>query len=98
METITLDQALNLFKLPKKIGLFEDTEITVGLGRFGRYIQHKSKFYSLVKGIDDPHSITLERAIEIIGKREKDKNKVINSFEKDGSLQVLNGRWGPYNS
>ena len=97
METITLEQALSLFRLPKKIGLFEDVEINVGLGRFGPYLQHKSKFYSLVKGIDDPHSITLDRAIELIAeKREKDKNKVINSFEKDGSIQILNGRWGPY--
>jgi DNA topoisomerase-1 len=96
METITLVEALSLFKFPKKIGLYEEADVTVGVGRFGPYIQHKSKFYSLVKGVDDPHSITLERAIELIGeKREKDKNKIINSYE-DGALQVLNGRWGPY--
>jgi DNA topoisomerase-1 len=96
METITLVEALSLFKFPKKIGLYEEADVTVGVGRFGPYIQHKSKFYSLIKGVDDPHSITLERAIELIGeKREKDKNKIINSYE-DGVLQVLNGRWGPY--
>ena len=97
LETITMEQAMNLFRLPKKIGTYEDAEISVGIGRFGPYLQHKSKFYSLVKGIDDPYTIVLERAIELIeSKREKDKNKIINTFEHEGTLQVLNGRWGPY--
>ncbi len=97
LETITMEQALNLFKLPKKIGKYEDVEIAVGIGRFGPYLQHNSKFYSLVKGVDDPYTIGLERAIELIeSKREKDRNKIINTFENEGTLQVLNGRWGPY--
>lgn len=97
LESITLEQALDLFRLPKKLGKFEDTEVTVGLGRFGPYIQHQSKFYSLVKGVDDPYTVTLERAIELIGiKREQEKNKVLKTFAEDAELKVLNGRWGPY--
>jgi DNA topoisomerase I len=97
METITLEEALNLFQMPRKIGKFEDVEVTVGIGRFGPYVMHKSKFYSLTKGIDDPYTIQLERATQLINdKREKDKNKVINTFEKEGTIQVLNGRFGPY--
>jgi DNA topoisomerase I len=97
LETITMEQAMNLFKLPKKIGQYEDAEIAVGIGRFGPYLQHKSMFYSLVKGVDDPYTIVLDRAIELIeAKREKDKNKIINTFEHEGTVQVLNGRWGPY--
>jgi len=96
LETITLEQALALFKLPRKIGQYEDAEITIGVGRFGPYAVHQSKFYSLPKG-DDPYSVTIERTIEIIEeKREKDRNKLIKSFESDGTIQVLNGRWGPY--
>jgi DNA topoisomerase I len=97
METITLEEALNLFQMPRKIGKFEDTEVTVGIGRFGPYVTHQSKFYSLIKGVDDPYTIQLDRAIQLIKeKREKDKNKVINTFEKEGTIQVLNGRYGPY--
>jgi DNA topoisomerase-1 len=97
METITLAEALTLFQMPKKLGKYEDAEVTVGIGRFGPYVTHQSKFYSLVKGVDDPYTITLERAAQLIDdKREKDKNKIINTFEKDGTIQVLNGRYGPY--
>lgn len=97
IETISLEEALELFKLPKKIGKYEDADVTIGVGRFGPYVAHKSKFYSLVKGVDDPHSVTLERAIEIIeDKREKDRNKILKTFEQDADLQILNGRWGPY--
>jgi DNA topoisomerase I len=97
METITLAEALDLFKMPKALGVFEDSNVTVGIGRFGPYVQHKSKFYSLVKNVDDPYTIALDRAIVLINeKREKDKNKVIKAFEQDEKLQVLNGRWGAY--
>ena len=96
IESITLDEALGLFKLPRLIGQFEDSDVTVSTGRFGPYALHKSKFYSLRKG-DDPYTIELDRAIEIIReKREKDSNKVISTFPEDGELSVLNGRWGPY--
>ncbi|MCX7986077.1 MAG: type I DNA topoisomerase [Bacteroidales bacterium] len=98
IETITLEQALDLFKLPRVLGEFEGKEITVGTGRFGPYVRHDNKYFSLVKGKDDPYSITLERAIEIIKeKREKENNKIIRNFEFKGlPLQVLNGRFGPY--
>lgn len=97
LETITLEEALELFKLPREVGSYEDKEVIVAIGRFGPYIRHKSKFTSLKKGIDDPMEINLDRAIELIEeKRKKDREKVIRIFEEDENLQVLNGRWGPY--
>jgi DNA topoisomerase-1 len=94
LETITLEEALNLFRLPRQIGEYEGEELTVGVGRFGPYIRHKSKFYSLKKGVDDPYTITLERGIELIlEKNETDKNKVIKDFD---DIRVLNGRYGAY--
>jgi len=97
LESITIEQALELFKLPRKLDLFEDKEMTVGKGRFGPFIRHNSLFYSIPKG-EDPMEITSERAIEIIkSKRKSDAEKVIKSFdETDPLIQVLNGRWGPY--
>lgn len=98
IETITLEQALALFKLPRSLGEFEGKEITVGTGRFGPYVRHDNKYFSLVKGKDDPYTITLERAIEIIlEKREKENNRIIKTLEYKGSvMQILNGRFGPY--
>lgn len=94
IETITLEEALNLFRLPRKIGEYDGAEMVAGVGRFGPYVRHKSKFYSLKKGVDDPHSITVERAIELIAeKNESDRNKVIRDF---GDIMLLNGRYGPY--
>jgi DNA topoisomerase-1 len=94
LETITLDEALNLFKLPRKLGEHDGEEMIVGIGKFGPYVRHKSKFYSLKKGVDDPYTITIERAIEIIlEKNESDKMKVLKDF---GDIKVLNGRYGPY--
>jgi DNA topoisomerase-1 len=96
IESITLDEALGLFKLPRLVGQFEDSDVTVSTGRFGPYVLHNSKFYSLAKA-DDPYTVDIDRAIEIIGdKREKDKNKVIRVFAEDNAVSVLNGRWGPY--
>ena len=96
IESITLEEALDLFKLPRHLGQFEDSDVTVSTGRFGPYVLHSSKFYSLGKE-DDPYTLELDRALEIIGlKREKDSNKVILEFTEDKDLQVLNGRWGPY--
>ena len=93
IESITLEEALELFKLPRVVGEFEGKEMTAAVGRFGPYIRHDSKFYSLPKS-EDPLEISAEKAVElIIGKREADKNKVINTF---GEIQVLNGRFGPY--
>jgi DNA topoisomerase-1 len=97
IESVTLEEALDLFKLPRNLGQFEDSEVTVSTGRFGPYVLHKSKFYSLQKGVDDPYTIELDRARVLIQeKREKDKNKVITVFGEDKELSVLNGRWGPY--
>ncbi len=96
IESITLDEALGLFKLPRMIGQYEDSDVTVSTGRFGPYALHKSKFYSLRKG-DDPYTVDLDQVIGLINeKREKDNNKVIRQYEKDKELSVLNGRWGPY--
>jgi DNA topoisomerase-1 len=96
IKSITLEEALSLFKLPRSIGKYEDQEVTVGIGKFGPYVRHADKFVSLGKD-DDPLSITLEKAVELIHKkREQDKNKVIRKFEENPGLQILNGRWGPY--
>lgn len=97
LETITLEEALKLFDLPRKIGKFEDAEVTVGIGRFGPYIRHKSAFYSLKKGVDDPMTVNLERAEEIIReKRLADSQRIIREFVEEPDLKVLNGRFGPY--
>jgi DNA topoisomerase-1 len=94
IETITLKDAMTLFELPKTVGYFEDKEIKANIGRFGPYVQHDKLFVSL-KNID-PKKITEEEAIElIIAKREQEKNKFIQVFEKEG-IEVLNGRFGPY--
>lgn len=93
IESITLEEALDLFKLPRDLGEFEEKTVTVAIGRFGPYVRHNSSFYSLPK-TEDPMELSLERAIEIIeAKREEEKNKLINSF---GDIQILNGRYGPY--
>jgi DNA topoisomerase-1 len=69
----------------------------VAIGRFGPYVRHRSAFYSLKKDVDDPMTIQLDRAIELIeAKREADSKKIIKTFEKNRDLQVLNGKWGPY--
>jgi DNA topoisomerase-1 len=95
METITLEEALELFKFPRKLGLYEEKEVSIGIGRFGPYIKHNNLYVSLKKGVDDPGTITLETAIERIEeKRENDRNKLIKTFEN--GIQILNGRWGPY--
>jgi len=96
IETITLEESLELFKLPKKVGMYEDKDMTVAIGRFGPYVRHNSTFYSLPKGVD-PHDVTEEMAIElIIEKRKKDAEKLIKAFDEDPAMKVLNGRWGPY--
>ena len=96
IETISLEEALELFKLPKKVGLFEDKDMTVAIGKFGPYIRHNSIFVSLPKGID-PLDVTEEAAIELIlEKRKKDAEKLIKAFDEDPTVKILNGRWGPY--
>ncbi|WP_430812012.1 MULTISPECIES: type I DNA topoisomerase [unclassified Carboxylicivirga] len=97
LETITLEEALDLFKLPRTLGEFEDKVVVIGIGRFGPYIRHDGKFVSLKKGEDDPLEIDLETAIERIKtKREEDLKKIIKCFDEEPELQILNGRWGPF--
>jgi len=97
LETITLEEALELFKLPRTVGQYEDQDVVAAVGRFGPYLRHKSAFYSLKKDVDDPLTIQLDRAIELIEeKREADRKKVIKTFPEDKDVRVLNGRWGPY--
>jgi DNA topoisomerase-1 len=96
LETITLEDALQLFRLPRDIGAYEDEEMVIGVGKYGPYVRHKSKFYSLDK-TDDPYTIKPERAIEIIQeKRTQEENRNIKQFDEEPGLLVLNGRYGPY--
>ncbi len=96
VETITLEEALKLFDYPRTLGQFENEEVTVAIGRFGPYVKHNKKFVSIKKG-DDPASITLERAIELIEeKRKADEQKILKAFPEDKDVQVLNGRYGAY--
>ncbi len=96
IESITLEEALELFRLPRELGEYENKTVTVAIGRFGPYVRHDNKFASLGKE-DDPFSISLERSIELIeAKREKDRKAIIKTFDNDADLKILNGRWGPY--
>ncbi|MEZ5069424.1 MAG: type I DNA topoisomerase [Bacteroidales bacterium] len=96
LETITLEEALDLFKLPRALGNYEDEEVVIGVGKYGPYARHKGKFFSLDKS-DNPMEITLVRAVELIEeKRTQEKNRNIKQFEEEPELLVLNGRYGPY--
>jgi DNA topoisomerase-1 len=96
IETITLEETLKLFELPRNLGEFREKEVVIGVGRFGPYIRHDNKFVSLPKEID-PLEITLEEAIGLIeAKEKKDREKIIRTYEEEPGLQVLNGRYGPY--
>ena len=96
IETITLPEALELFKLPRKVGKYEGTDVTIGAGRFGPYVLHNKKYVSIPKG-EDPMTLTLERAIELIeAKRKAEKERHIKTFAEDDKLELLKGRFGPY--
>ena len=96
IESISLEDALDLFKLPRIVGTFEDKEMTAAVGRFGPYIRHEGKFYSLPKTLD-PMKVTAEEAIALIeAKRKTDAERLIKSFDENPDVQVLNGRYGPY--
>ncbi len=96
IETITLEEALELFKLPRTIGEFEGSDVVIGAGRFGPYVMHNKKYVSLPK-VTDPMKVTLEEAIQLIGeKREQEQKRHIKAFDEDAKLEVLNGRYGPY--
>ena len=98
IETISYEEAMELFKLPRDIGVYEDKKVTAAIGRFGPYIKWNSLFISLKKvDGDDPFTVEMERAAELIEiKKETEANKYIKVFEEDKEIQVLNGRWGPY--
>lgn len=94
--TITFEEALKLFELPRTLGQFEGSDVTVAVGRFGPYIKHAGK-YASIPGSISPMAITLEEATELlIKKREDDAKKLIKKFDQEPDLQVLNGRFGPY--
>ena len=96
IETITLDEALELFKLPRQVGEYEGKPVTIGAGRFGPYVLHDKKYVSLPKGAD-PLTVELDTAISLIEeKRKQEKQRHIKTFEEDSKLEVLNGRYGPY--
>lgn len=96
IETITFEEALELFKLPRKVGEFEGTGVTIGSGRFGPYVYHNKKYVSLPK-TEDPMTVTLETAVELIeAKRKQEKERHIKAFEQDDKMELLKGRYGPY--
>ncbi|MCF0207121.1 MAG: type I DNA topoisomerase [Bacteroidales bacterium] len=96
IESITLEEVLELFKLPREIGEYENDKVIVALGKFGPYVKNNGKYFALAKG-DDPYSINLDRAIELIEeKKEKLKNALCRTFDEIPDLQILKGRFGPY--
>ena len=96
IETITLEEALELFKLPREVGDYHGKPVTIGAGRFGPYILFDRKYTSVPKGVD-PMSITLDEAIELIHeKQQEEKRKHLKTFPEDPKLEVLDGRYGPY--
>ena len=96
LETITLEEALGLFSLPRTLGELDGKPVTIGAGRFGAYIKYGDAYVSLPK-THDPLTVTFEEATELIEEKKKSEaEKVIKTFDKEPELQVLNGRFGPY--
>ena len=96
METITLNEALELFKLPRTVGQFEGTDVVIGAGRFGPYVLHNKKYVSLPKD-ENPMTITLDAAINLIQKKRlQEAQRHLKTFEEDANIEVMNGRYGPY--
>ena len=96
METITLDEALELFKLPRNLGQFEGSDVVIGAGRFGPYVLHDKKYTSLPKE-EDPLTISFDAAINLIqSKRLQDAQRHLKTFDEDAKMEVMNGRYGPY--
>lgn len=96
METLTLTDALELFKLPRTVGQFEGTNVVIGTGRFGPYIMHNKKYVSLPKE-EDPLTVSLDTAIRLIEtKRLQDAQRHLKQFDEDPKLEIMNGRYGPY--
>ena len=96
ISTITLEEALKLFELPRVLGKFEEQDVKAAIGRFGPYVQIAREFVSIPKDLD-PHTITLQQAVELIqAKREKAANAEIKTFPELPGVRVLRGRFGPY--
>ena len=96
MGNLTLDEALELFKLPRTVGKFEDSDVVIGAGRFGPYVMHAKKYVSLPKE-ENPLTVTLETAIELIKKKRlADARRHLKTFPEDDKMEVMNGRYGPY--
>jgi len=96
MNTITLEEALELFKLPRTLGEYEGSEVIIGTGRFGPYILHKKKYVSIPKD-EDPMSITIDAAIQLIDeKRQQEQKSHLKAFAEEPKLEVKSGRYGPY--
>ncbi|NMC98687.1 MAG: DNA topoisomerase I, partial [Bacteroidales bacterium] len=96
IESISLEEAMELFNLPRTLGQLEGNDIIVNIGRFGPYVLHNKKFYSLKRNVDDPYTITLERAIEIINEKNSEKSGPLREFNEDKDVTVLKGRYGVY--
>ncbi|MDR2836000.1 MAG: type I DNA topoisomerase [Bacteroidales bacterium] len=95
IETVSLEEVLELFKLPRNIGIYENDDLIIAIGRFGPYVKNNSAFYSLAKQ-DDPYTIVAERAIEIIEQKKLQKLQVGRTFEEMEGLKILSGKFGPY--
>lgn len=96
IETITLEDALELFKLPRLVGEYEGSNVDANIGRYGPYVRHNNKFYGLGEE-DDPMTVSIKRAIELIDiKRKEDANRIIKTFDENEEFQILKGKWGPY--
>ena len=96
LETITLEEALELFQLPRKLGMYEGEPITIGAGKFGPYVSHKGSYVSIPKGTD-PMELTFEQAVIMMHrKHQEEAERHLKTFEEDPELEILNGRYGPY--
>jgi DNA topoisomerase-1 len=96
MDSLTLEEAMELFRLPRTVGQFEGSDVSIGAGRFGPYVLHDKKYVSLPKDAD-PLAITLDEAVALIEeKRKQDQQRHLNAFDEDPKLEILNGRYGPY--
>ena len=96
MDSLTIEEAMELFRLPRTVGTYEGSEVTIGAGRFGPYVQHEKKYVSLPKDAD-PLTITFDEAVALIEeKRQQDQQRHLKTFAEDPKLEVLNGRYGPY--
>ena len=96
MADITLEEALRLFDFPRVLGTFEDSDVSVAIGRFGPYVKHAGKFVSIPKDVE-PAALSLDEAIRLIeDKRASEASRIVKTFPEDPTTQILNGRYGVY--